>query len=272
MRNQIKTIIAASLMMVASPSFASEKAINIFTGVEGGGYDTFTQSLMKELDVAFDISYTNLDGSSDIADAICNNATPSFGPAQVDALYVNRDSCDFQIIGKYPLQEYAMILFPPNSDMDELSDLDENSKIAVDSKGSGTGLFVRNIMNIEKEHGRGNDWSNAEIVEVIPELLDVGAEAGEFQAVIFVTSTNSKTVLGLIESGWELGSLYDKDINDQQFNGRNLYEYEEVEFEFPGLWNDLSADAYTVQTYIITSKQGHVKNPKITQRIARALK
>lgn len=273
-KNTFLGLVAVSTMIFSATSALAEDSITIYTGAEGRGYDTFTDTIASRIK-GVDVSVENLSGSMEIAQAICDDDNFSFGPAQADAIYALRDECEFQILGKYPQKEYAMIFFPKDSEYDELSDLDENHKISADVFGSGSYLFAKTIVDIENEHGNGSNWIDAEIVEEASEFLTSAAEAGELDAAILVTSNTSAEVKSLFDEGWTLGELYDKDINDLEFNGKSLYDYDEVEFEIPGgliFSNNQENSAYVVNTFIIARKDLVKSNRKLARNIGRALK
>lgn len=258
-------------ILVTSTASSSEETMKVFTGAEGRGYSNFTTTVVNRMK-DYDFEQENLSGSMEIAQSICDHDGFSFGPAQLDAIYTLREDCDFQILGEYSNQEYAMILFPEDSRYNELSDLNGDSKIATDTFGSGTYLFAQTIKKIETEHGNGSSWSDAKTVEVLDTLLTAEAKAGNIDAAILVTSNDSSEIRELFKEGWTLGELYDKDINDLEFNGSPLYKHETVDFEIPGWGNDQSNDAYVVKTFIIARKDQVNANQKLVRTLSRALK
>lgn len=121
--------------------------------------------------------------------------------------------------------EAALILFPPHAKHDQLSDLSAQSAVLVDTIGSGTDLFWHTIVRIEQgEDGSKDDWSNARVVNDPLELANVSAEMGEIDAVILVRKVDSPDVKNLLGQGWSLGELWDRDIDDLEFNGLPLYQ------------------------------------------------
>lgn len=278
----MKTLIATSAIVLMAATGALAEGIAV--GQEGRGYERRGLALVEQL--RGDWRTLNFTGSEDIARAVCGQTdvpmtngqtleeagipSPVLGIAQIDAVMTMQwEGCNLQTFSEYPTQEYAFILFPPGSNMNELSDLDENSRVLVDQIGSGTSLFWQTIVRIEQEHGDGSSWMNATPVNGAIAFADGEAALGNIDAMIMVTSSDSAEVLNFLDNlDWELGELYDKDINDMQFGRGNLYDRETVVFDTAG-WGSTRNDAYVVRSFFIGNREWAAQNQSLAGRIVR---
>ena len=235
----MKHIITALLFLL--PSLAFAEPLIIGAGKSGGGYDNAAQKLATRLSQRnTDAVVSNFNGSDEITLALCQK-TADIGYAQIDAIYARgQEGCFLKPIGIYGT-EYAMIFFPPRSDYDELEELDSSHKILVDTVGSGSELFWNTIVGIETgEDGSGDDWAQATAVYVPIDMAPTLGSFGEIDAVILVRKPASADVTFLLEQGWEMGWLYDKDINDLEFNDVPLYE------------SDSHSASYAVRSFLVS--------------------
>ena len=244
--------LAAVTALLSLPAHAD--GVTIYTGAEGGGYDGKAREIAQRLEQrGLSPVIQNRKGSDDITLQACSSDNPAVWIAQKDALYKReiQDGCplvDLVLYGK----EYAMIFFPPESDQNELSDLSASDTVLIDRVGSGSELAWRNMAAIEKEHGRGNEWSDAQTATKSVKRATSMASRGTVQAVFLVRTLNSADVTSLLEQGWELGEMYDRDINDLEWNGAPLYEAEKVTLTLNG--KKAGKDwAYVIPSYIGTT-------------------
>lgn len=245
----MKASIFALALLV--PAAAAAQDVSIAVGQPGRGYEARGLEIAERLKQrGLKAEVANYEGSDAISLAVCDGRA-TVGIMQIDAIYARaQEDCALKTVGTYG-DEYAFILFPPDSRDDELSDLDAESRILVDTIGSGTELFWRNIVSIETgEYGNGSRWAEARPVYDLTVLADTLHKAGQIDAVIMVSTPQNAETAKLLENGWELGELYDKDINDMQFRGASLYEYEKVEIDVEGRWRDVRADAYVIPSFI----------------------
>lgn len=261
----MKTLIMAGVLAIfGSVAFAQ----NIAVGQEGRGYEKRGMAIAEQLRDGWSVQ--NFAGSEDIARSVCDNADTPIGIAQIDAIYVmEQEGCKLRTVGTYPSLEYAIILFPPGGD-NELSDLDASDSVLVDELGSGTALFWNNIVAIEQDHGNGSDWMNATPVYDNIVFAESMADTGEIQAVILVGDPNSQEVWDLVNAGWDLGQFDDKDINDLQFRGKDLYAKETVKVDPPGMMNGDKEQAFVVTSYIVVNSANIDRS--VTTRVARIAK
>lgn len=255
------TIIAIAACL---PFAAAAQDITFYTGGEGGGYDGKARDIAQRLDQrGQSVEIINRNGSDDITLQACNNPENAAWIAQKDALWVReiQDGCTLVDVGIYGT-EYAMIFFPPNSRNDELSHLSEGDSVLVDKVGSGSELTWRNMVSIEAEHGGSDAWSQANIVAESPKRATSMASRGTVQAVFLVRTLQSKDVTALISQGWDLGYMYDRDINDLQWNGGPLYEAEKVAIIRDGSRKDRDW-AYVIPSYIGTTEAVERNNPDL---------
>lgn len=223
----IRTTISAIVVALAATSANAE--VVIATGKLGGGYDQAAQTLNQRIKQrGVDSSVQNYNGSDEISLALCQNAA-QVGYMQIDAFWQRaQDGCQLKAIANYGT-EIAYILFPPNSEYDELSDLSEKDTVLVDTVGSGTELFFRTIQKIEQEEGRGDPWSKASLNTDGLEIAPAAGTMGDIQAVVLVRKSNSPDMIRLLDLGWTLGWLKDKHIDDLEFNGQSLYSGKKIE-------------------------------------------
>lgn len=249
---KVMTTIAA--IALALPAIAQADTVLFYTGGEGGGYDAAAVDIAQRLEQrGVEAEIVNRNGSDDITLQACRAEGPSMWIAQKDALWVReiQDGCQLVDLALYG-SEYAMIFFPPGSSDNELSDLDAADTVLVDRVGSGSELTWRTMVGIEAEHGRGDEWSLAGTETSSPQRATSMASRGTIQAVFLVRTLQSGDVAALISQGWELGEMYDRDINDLEWNGSPLYEAERVDIVLEG--DRRGRDwAYVVPSFIGTT-------------------
>lgn len=251
----MKNIILAAgitLATLTSPGMSAE--LVIATGKVDGGYDTATTNLAQRLTQrGYDVETINMNGSDEITMALCSGMA-SVGLTQIDAIDARAaEGCSLRPVGVYG-DEMAVILFPPKSPHDELDDLDDSHSILVDTIGSGTDLFWRTAVRIENgEHGNQSDWAKAAPVNESIALADTMASFNEIDAVIMVRKSGSADLNTLLSRGWTLGELYDKDLNDYQFNGSALYESEKFRLKTPS--GTHKEYGYIVRSFYVTTKE-----------------
>ena len=234
----MKSIIA--LAIIAATPALSEPLI-IGAGKAGGGYDTAAQKLATRLfQRNTDAVVSNYNGSDEITLALCQKAA-DIGYAQIDAIYARgQEGCFLKPIGIYGT-EYATIWFPPKSSDNELEDLDSSHKVLVDTIGSGSELFWNTIVGIEQgEEGSSDPWSSAQPVYEPVDMAPTLGSFGEIDALLIVRKPGSADFDYLQEAGWELGWIYDKDINDLMFNDVSLYE------------SDSNYQTYEVRSFLVS--------------------
>jgi TRAP-type uncharacterized transport system substrate-binding protein len=248
----LKFLLTALVLAATTATAATAQEVHIAVGQAGRGYEARGQEISQRLSQrGYDVQVDNYEGSDAISLAVCGERA-TMGIAQIDAIYARaEENCALKVVGTYG-NEFAFLLFPPDSKNNELSDLGEGDKILVDTIGSGTELFWRTIVGIETgDQGNKSNWSKATPVHDLTMLADTMAQSGDVDALLVVGVPNNEEVLALLEKGWELGELYDKDINDMQYRGKSLYETETVEIKVPGRWLALKNDAYVVPSFIV---------------------
>ena len=204
---------------------AHAEPLTIYTGGKGGGYDGKAREIAQRLaQRGYDVEVENRNGSDDITLQSCQNDV-SMWISQIDAIYTRemKDGCYLPVVADYG-SEVAAIFFWPSSRLDELSDLDDSHTVFVDKVGSGSELTWRTMVSIEQEHGRSDDWTTASVMTGDLRRATALANRGKLHAVLLVRKTNSKDFERLLDAGWELGELYDKDINDLEYGTKALYE------------------------------------------------
>lgn len=265
----MKTILTTAAIILAAAT-ANAETINIAVGQEGRGYEARGKEIASRLSQRdIDAATVNYEGSDDISLAVCAGDA-QVGIMQIDAIYArSNEGCKLQVLATYG-NEHAIILFPEGGKYDDFGGLDKNARVLVDTYGSGTDLFWRTIVRIEAEHGNGSSWSEAQPVNGFTFMADAMASAGEIDAVILVGNPNSQEVHDLMNAGWDFEDMSDKDINDQLFNGKPLYEREKVTVDLPGMWNSDTEQAYVVPSFIVANSEWMMQDRRLFQDVARA--
>jgi TRAP-type uncharacterized transport system substrate-binding protein len=238
-------------MAFAGSAYADD--LTIATGKEGGGYDAAARTAATKLaQRGHVVEVVNLNGSDEITLAVCSgNATAGY--TQIDAMDARaKEGCNLRPLSNYGNGEYAVILFPPDSDLDALDDLTSANAVLVDTIGSGTSLFWDTIVRIEQTDGSGDDWSEARAVNDPLAMAEPLANFGDIDAVIMVRTEDSSDISNLVSRGWKMGELWDRQIDDYEFNGKPLYEVEKKTFTI----NSRKTKAYTykVLSFAVTTE------------------
>jgi hypothetical protein len=177
---------------------------------------------------------------------------------QIDAIYARqKEGCKLRVVGTYGT-EFVYLLAPEDSDLGGLDDLTSSSKLLVDTVGSGTDLFWTTIQSIENgPDGNQSGWEKAVAVNDPVFLAQSMADVGDIDAVLIVGTTKSKDVKELIDAGWQMLSVYDKDINDQLFNGSELYPVGDASVEGTGgiFSGDESNDSYAIRSFVVVGEE-----------------
>ena len=246
----IATLFYALTLTLLLPSLASAEGLTIATGKAGGGYDRRAIQIGQRLEQrGIEAQIVNLNGSDEISLAVCSGRA-GLGIMQIDAIYARSlEGCQMKAVASYGA-EVALLLFPPRAKHDELSDLGPGTAVLVDTIGSGSDLFWRTIVKIETgEHGSGDEWALARAVNDPLELANASAEMGEIHAVLLVRKPDSADVQALLGQGWTVGELWDRNLDDLEFNGGTLYLSEKLAIPTPG-GKTVKAWGYTVRSFI----------------------
>ena len=245
-------LFALALAITPTLSVAQDKTspLVIAGGVDGGGYNKFAKNLAERMKqrgyTSVSVSVNN--GSDAITLAACNSAADVW-ISQIDAIYTRyNEGCVLTPVADYGV-EHALLLVPPRSDIDELSDLSAEHVLAVDGIGSGTELFWNTIKAIELgDDGNKNPWAKARTVESSAAELNTMANFGTIHAAILVRKTDSADIQLLLNQGWSVAELWDKDIDDQYFNNLPLYASGKVTIKTPS--GKYTAWGYEVKSFV----------------------
>lgn len=219
--------IAIGLLSVSSVSYAED--VVLCSGKPGGGYDSLMKEIGNELSrQGHSVQILNLNGSEDIINHL-NAGKCHYGPAQKDIHYrkfKQDSSVTSSVVPRSPLYTEALTLVcSKNSRYDELSDIREGDTVIVDTIGSGSALTWETLVAIEKEFGNGSSWSKA-IPEYTPLDEAAGAlELGVAKCAFGVGKVPINWASDIEKQGGRISWIYDKDINDLEYNGGPLYDY-----------------------------------------------
>jgi len=230
---KLKSIFMAAMIALAPyAAYAQAKTepLVIAAGMQGGGYDKFAKTMAQRMTQRgyTSLSVSNNNGSDAISLAACNGKADIW-IAQIDAIYARfQEGCVLVPVADYGT-EYAFLLVPPKSKATKLSHLTQEHAIAVDGVGSGTELFWKTIVGIENsDDGNKSAWSKARPIESSPEMLNTMANFGDVQAALLVRKADSPHITLLLNQGWTIAELWDKDIDDRKFNNLPLYESQKI--------------------------------------------
>jgi hypothetical protein len=255
-----KFLLTSALILGASMTFAQDKteALVIATGKAGGGYDKASHATSTRMSQRGwkNITILNTNGSDEITLAACNGNADIWW-SQIDAIYARSlEGCILDPVA-FNGAEYAILMFPPDSDNSKLKHIGSDDIVAVDKIGSGTELFWNTVVGIETgDNGTGDDWASAKVANVPmnSKALVSAAKAGKLTAVVMVRKPDNVDILNMLALGWTFGEFYDKDINDQLFNNKPLYASIELE-----LLPDAENYVYEVNSFVGVSPE-HTDN------------
>lgn len=253
MKKTLKMSLVA-LSLAASVASAADAELVIAAGKEGGGYDRAAHTMAERLGQrGYDVEVLNLNGSDEITLKVCGGEA-QVGITQVDAMDARAaEGCDLRPVGVYGDGEVALLLFPPKSSLNELSDLTGEHAVLVDTIGSGTSLFWDTIRRIENgPDGNQSEWSKARAVNDPMNMAEPLSSFGDIDAVIMVRLPDSRDISVLLERGWSLGELWDKDLNDYEFNGEPLYASEKISVRAGG--KRYKEWGYHVRSFIVVTQ------------------
>lgn len=266
---QYLTTTALTVLIAMTPiAAAAAETFRIAVGQPGRGYEARGKVIAQRIPGA---TVINFEGSDDISKAICSDDA-EMGIMQLDAIYLrSKDGCTLQVVANYG-SEFAFILFPPKSPHDSLHDLTAQDTVMADTIGSGSDLFWQNIRAIDREFGGSDKWTEAKTMSspIIPSMATAMAGTKQVSAIIMVGNPNSQEVIDLYAQGWTAGDLSDKDINDLQFNGSNLYNRESVKIGPTGFMKGDTESVYVVPSYIVVSGTWMGANRSAFASVARA--
>lgn len=255
---------------IVAGAAAAADPVTLYTGKKGGGYDGSAQTVAKRLaQRGVDVGIENRAGSDDITLQACADNL-SVWWAQIDAIWTRemKDGCYLPVLAEYGT-EMATIWFPPDSRAGDLGDLDETSTVFVTDVGSGSELWWRTAVAIEAEHGRGDDWSKATVENGDLRRVNALASRGNVDAVILVRTSNSADFERMIDSGWQLGSLKDKDLDDLTYGDRPLYAGTRLTLQFGKA--KAKGYAYEVRSFIGTTEAVERDDPDLFDAMLSAL-
>lgn len=269
----MKKLLLSILAAVSISGAAMAQEVTIGVGQPGRGYEAFGKEMASRMADRINAGVVNFEGSDAISRAVCDGKV-SAGIMQIDAIYTRqKEGCKLRVVGTYGT-EFAFMLVPPGSGIASLDDLTADNAVLVDTAGSGTDLFWQTVVGIENgPNGNKSGWSKARAVNDPTILAEAAAEVGDIDAVLIVGKTDSKDLKALIDAGWELIEFYDKDINDETFNGESLYPIGEAEVAGTGGWlsGNTSNDSYSIRSFVVLGEAAS-KDKVILAEFARAAK
>lgn len=257
--------------LLVKPAAANE-TITLCAGSKGRNYDAVMQSVATELNKrGQDVTVQNLSGSEDILNAVARG-TCAAGIAQKDVywnLSKKNASLGSSAIPKELLYNEAMTLVcTPDSGIDELEDMTGDTVVITDAIGSGSALTWETMLQIEKEYGSENEWSQSQIRNT--PLKDALSEMalGNADCAFGVGAVPSAWAKEMEEQGYQVSYIYDKDLNDLIVNKTPLYSSVRVPY---GSYTT-KFDTYLVPAVLFLSSKSNLDEETIDliRRVARS--
>jgi len=262
----------AALTLVMTPAMAQETSDTlVIAGASAtGGYFSKAQTAAERLSQRGHVAEAvTTNGSQEITLGICSGQFTA-GYTQIDAMFARaKEGCALMPVATYGV-EYAIMLVPGDSDIGQLSDLGSDNTVLINSEGSGANLFWNTIVSIEQgEEGSDDDWAKAQTEAESFDMANTLAEFGSVDAVVVVASLNSPVFTNLVSVGWEAIELWDKDINDQEFNGESLYASEKIKGTIGG--SSINEWGYEVRSFGVVTVETR-QNRDLFSDLAAALR
>lgn len=238
--------VALSSMAFYSPAMAQSKDVVLCAGSVGRNYDSVMKSIASELNNrGYNATIRNLGGSEDILRNLDSGAC-DYGPAQKDIHYkLSKDDSSFAatVTPIVALYNEAMTLFcTADSGIDELSDMDKDTTVIVDTIGSGSALTWQNMIDVETEFGNKSSWVEARTIFTPLDEAQASMSLGEADCAFGVGAVPSNWAKTLEQAGDTLSWIYDKDLNDLNVGKSSLY---------PAVRVPYGAYSYKFDTYAI---------------------
>ncbi len=221
-------LIAVSLMALGGfVSVARADNVALCAGRAGGGYDSLIKSVGNQLRAqGHTVTIINLPGSEATLNAL-RDGLCAYGPAQGDIYYrmTKEDPSVATAITPSVLlyNEVMTLMCSKASGVDELSDLTDKHVVIGDAFGSGSAMTWENLAAIEKEYGNGSSWIKARADNTPLDEALAAISVGQAQCAFGMGKVPIDWAREMEEKGFTLSYVYDKDINDLEFNGSSLY-------------------------------------------------
>lgn len=131
-----KLLIGLAAGLLSSTAYAGD--MTIAGASKTGGYYAKAMKASERLALrGYAVNVAATQGSDEITLGVCSGKFTA-GYTQIDAMFKRaKEGCVLRPVATYGDGELAMIFVPPNSKIDELSDLGKDSKILVNTIGSG---------------------------------------------------------------------------------------------------------------------------------------
>lgn len=271
---KLTILCAAALAALASTALSASAAdVTLCAGRQGGGYDGLMRAIGSELErKGHTVTVLNLGGSEDILDSLTKGSC-AFGPAQGDIFYKKNKEAPGSLSGVVPVDvlysEAMQLVCSESSGYDELDDIQAGDAVIVDVIGSGSSLTWDNLVAIEKEFGNGSYWAAAAPSYTPLDEASAALALGQAKCAFGVGRVPIDWAKSILDRGGVLSEVYDKDINDLEFNGSSLYEAVNVDIEDYG--DDF--DTYRVSAILFKSSKAKVDPDveKLVKRVAPSL-
>lgn len=258
----------AALMSISSQSLAGE--VTLCGGAEGGGYDTIMRRIGNELEKrGHKVNIRNLGGSEDILNEI-NNGSCDYGPAQKDIHFKMKSKMTGTLPVSLLYEEVMLLVCTKNSGYDELSDIKEGDIILTDVIGSGSALTWETMVQIENEVGNKSPWSRARVDNTTPLSSASGKMSlGDVKCAFGVNKLSKDNWAGTLEKqGHVVSWIYDKHLDDLEYNGSPLYNSVRI----PRGVYKTKFDTYTVPAVLFQSMKFNDKTiSALVERMANSV-
>lgn len=264
-----RLLLTSAALLLASPAMAAD--ITLCAGKAGGGYDGLMQTIGAELvNKGNNVTVLNLAGSEDILNALADGKC-SYGPAQKDVSYLMTKQNPALAVKDTPIlvlyNEAMTLVCSKESGYDELSDIKAGDGIIVDTIGSGSALTWETMVGIEKEFGNGSSWAQATPEYSALDEAGAALSLGTAKCAFGVGKAPIDWASQMEDLGGVVSEVYDKDINDLEFNGQSLYEPAKMP---DGAYKNTWA-TYKVPAVLFRAGQVAAEADRLIKRLAPAL-
>lgn len=273
---------AIALSLFAGSAMAQENVINVCTAKKGGNYE-YTGAVIKGfLEGTYTVNVINTLGSVDNIKKI-NSGECDIAIVQSDALFAyEKDSgaINGSELGSL-YREYAHLICRRDTGIDEISDLNEKTKVMIGKEGSGSQVTWRGMVLADKEEG-GDDYSK---IPVVYADSIVKLNAGDAACMITTATPGHKSLSVDAEKFGDklvLVPIEDKDFNDitvTDSNGNVSSVYNEAELPYSsykklmptGALGRKDVATFSVTAKVIISEKAENEKPEIYDAVGMIL-
>ena len=254
---------AEGVVVKSATEDAQVETFKIGAGKKGGGYDGAARGIASQLNsFGTPTEVVNMNGSDALSLALCSEQLDA-APFQLDAEFLRGEQCAFDDRMLYG-GEYVMLFVPEDSKKNELHDFGEGDTFFTGPEGSGAWVSLKAMQIIDREHGQSNEWTKVQPAafddyRTFKRAIRKGADA-----VLVTNKANADIVIALVDAGYELADLKDRDLNDavSSVTGKSVYKREKIKIKTPS-GNKAKGYALKVESFFFTNAGDDEANEKL---------